>query len=116
MLKRYITHVTILTILAFLLGVAGWFGYCVTCYGQITLQWNSNREADLAGYKIYYGTSSGNYTHSVVVGLADHHWQSTTKYKLTRLKKNQRYYIAVTAFNLYGYESSFSNEVEGYAR
>jgi hypothetical protein len=80
MLKTYVTHVTILTILALLLGVAGWFGYCVTYYGQITLQWNSNREAALAGYKIYYETSSGHDTHSVVVVLADHFWQNTPNY------------------------------------
>ena len=27
-------------------------------YGQVTISWNRNGEADLAGYKIYFGTSA----------------------------------------------------------
>ena len=29
---------------------------------QATLAWNANTEGDLAGYKIHYGTASGNYS------------------------------------------------------
>jgi hypothetical protein len=38
-------------------------------YGQAILSWNRNTEADLAGYRIYYGPSSLNLPHSVNVGL-----------------------------------------------
>jgi len=27
-------------------------------YGQVTISWNRNGEADLAGYKIYFGTTA----------------------------------------------------------
>ena len=45
---------------------------------NVTFKWDANGEADLAGYKIYYGTSSGNYTNSVDVG-------NTTSYTQTGL-------------------------------
>jgi hypothetical protein len=34
----------------------------------VTLQWDPNLEADVAGYKVYYGTSSGQYQYYVDVG------------------------------------------------
>jgi hypothetical protein len=59
--------------------------------------------ADLAGYKIYYGSSSGSYTGSVTAG-------AVTNYVLTDLTPGA-YYIAVTAYNSSGDESGYSNEV-----
>ena len=35
---------------------------------DLKLAWNANSESDLAGYKIYYGTASGNYSVSKDVG------------------------------------------------
>ena len=109
-------RIAILCISALLLFFACWIGFSSYNDGEISLQWKSNREADLAGYIIYYGTSPGNYTGTIVVGLAEQSQPGMTSYKLTRLTKKQKYYIAVTAYNLYGYESSFSNEVDGHAR
>jgi len=71
---------------------------------QATLMWDPNTEADLAGYKIYYGYSSNNYEYSVDVG-------DQTTYTLTGLDPDATYYIAATAYNTSGYESDFSNEV-----
>jgi len=65
-------------------------------------------ESDLAGYKIYYGTSSKSYSGSVNVG-------NVTSYTLTGLTQGQTYYIAVTAYNTSGSESSYSSEVSGVA-
>src|SRR5207249_4246245 len=71
---------------------------------QVTLTWDPNTYPDLAGYKLYYGTSSGSYQFSVDVG-------NQTSYSLAGLLEGQIYYFAVTAYNSSGVESAFSNEV-----
>ncbi len=58
---------------------------------------------DLAGYKLHYGTSSGNYTASVSVGAG-------TSYVLSNLAAGT-YYFTVTTVNTGGVESAYSNEV-----
>lgn len=70
----------------------------------LTVTWQSNTEPDLAGYKIYYGTASGQYGVPISVDAA------TTSYQLTNLNPNTTYYVALTAFNLAGFESGFSDE------
>lgn len=59
---------------------------------------------DLAGYKIYLGTSSGAYTTTVDVG-------NSTTYSMTGLDVNKTYYYAVTAYDTSGNESNYSTEV-----
>src|SRR2546425_1622860 len=71
---------------------------------QVTLVWDPNTETDLAGYKLYYSTSSGSYQSSVDVG-------NLTSYTLSGLLEGRIYYFAVTAYNLSLGESGFSNEV-----
>src|SRR2546427_12261921 len=71
---------------------------------QVTLAWDPNTEPDLAGYKLYYGTSSGSYQFSVDVG-------NLTSYTLSGLLEGRIYYFAATAYNLSLGESGFSNEV-----
>ena len=58
---------------------------------------------DLAGYKVYYGTSSGVYDN--VIDVAD-----VTTYTLTDISP-ATYYFAVTAYDELGNESDYSNEV-----
>jgi hypothetical protein len=58
---------------------------------------------DLGGYKVYYGTSSGNYTVLKNVG-------NVTTYKVGNLSSGL-YYFAVTAYDTSGNESDYSNEV-----
>ena len=79
--------------------------------GQAILSWdppttNADCSAltDLAGYKIYYGTSSGNYSTVITVG-------NVTTYTVTGLTDNITYYFATTAYDSSGNESAFSNEV-----
>lgn len=75
------------------------------CLGaSFTLAWDPNQEPDLAGYKLYYGTSSGSYQQSVDVG-------NLTQYSLSGLQNGVTYYFAVTAYDTEGYESGYSNEV-----
>jgi hypothetical protein len=63
---------------------------------------------DVAGYKIYYGTTSGTYTASIDVGNA-------TSIPLATLAAAVPaagiYYIAVTAYDTAGNESVYSNEI-----
>ncbi len=75
------------------------------CLGAaFTLAWDPNTEPDLAGYKLYYGTSSGSYQQSVNVG-------NLTQYSLSNLQDGVTYYFAVTAYDTEGNESGYSNEV-----
>jgi hypothetical protein len=71
---------------------------------QVTLAWDPNTELELAGYKIYYGLLSDQYSSSVDVG-------NRTSYTLSNLADGKTYYFAATAYDQYGDESDFSNEV-----
>jgi hypothetical protein len=71
---------------------------------DITLAWDLNGEPDLAGYKLYLGNQSRNYTQVIDLGR-------TTQYTLRNLLDGTIYYFTLTAYNLKGLESSFSNEV-----
>ena len=75
--------------------------------GKVTLTWDPNQEADLAGYKIYWGRGAGNYTNSPqpTVGV------SANPQFTTPALPNGTWYFAVTAYNTAGKESGFSNEV-----
>jgi hypothetical protein len=79
--------------------------------GKAKLSWNrptantdGTRLTDLAGYKIYYGTSPGCYSEMIDVGKA-------TKRTIADLTDGLTYYFVATAYNKSGYESGFSNEV-----
>lgn len=48
----------------------------------VKLAWDPNTEADLAGYKIYYGYASGDYDTSIDVG-------NTTTFQITDLEYDQ---------------------------
>ena len=71
---------------------------------DVTLAWDDNTEPDLDGYKLYYGTSSRNYSASVDVG-------NTTQYTLSGLTEGTTYYFAATAYDSLDNESDFSAEV-----
>ena len=79
--------------------------------GPVQLSWVAPEEnvdgstlTDLAGYRIYYGTSSRNY--SDMVDLSN---PSTTAHTLTLASGD--YYVAMTALDADGNESGYSNEV-----
>jgi len=91
------------TVLAMLFLLTLFFATFVIA-AQVTLEWDPNSEPDLAGYKIYYGTSSENYDMSVDVG----NWTSCT---IAGFEEGATYYFAATAYDAYGNESDFSEEV-----
>ncbi|CAI4031827.1 hypothetical protein DNFV4_02248 [Nitrospira tepida] len=70
---------------------------------SVNLSWDANSESDLASYKVYYGTSPGNYTTNINVG-------KVTNYTVNGLATGRTYYFAVTALDNAGNESGFSNE------
>ncbi len=70
---------------------------------SVTLTWNANKEPYLAGYKVHYGCAPRYYGKSVNVGF-------TTTYTVTGLGLGT-YHFAVTAYDGFGRESGFSNEV-----
>ncbi len=68
---------------------------------------------DLAGYRIYWGTSGGTYGDNRDIGLPDCETVEENvvcRYALNGLDKGA-YFFAVTAYNAGGYESIMSNEV-----
>jgi hypothetical protein len=70
----------------------------------VTLQWDSNRESDIAGYIVAYGTQSGQLNNTVDVG-------NHTSYQFTNLEAGRPYFFAVRAYNTAGGMSAFSAEV-----
>ena len=80
--------------------------------GEAVLSWDSNDwtiDPDLAGYKIYYGAVSGNYTSTIDIGLINPDGVPT--YTVNNLAEGNTYYFVVTAYDTSGNESGFSNEV-----
>ena len=74
--------------------------------GQVTCVWDKNTEPDLAGYKIYYGNSSRNYSQSVNITSPN-----VTTWTISDLSEGQTYYFAATAYNTSLIESNYSAEV-----
>jgi len=72
--------------------------------GNATLAWDPSISPGVSGYRLYYGTSSGNHQNILNVG-------NTTKATVTGLTPGQTYYFVVTAYNSVGLESLPSNQV-----
>jgi hypothetical protein len=75
--------------------------------GTICLEWDRLPEA--SGYRVYYGTSPGQYGASIDVGGA-------TRFDIESLDDCRTYFVAVKAYNQAGESISFSNEVSGWPR
>jgi fibronectin type 3 domain-containing protein len=69
-------------------------------------QWDPNTETDLAGYKIYKGTSSGQYGAPIATLPA-----SATSYEADELQKGSTYFFVVRAFDTSGNDGSLSDEL-----
>ncbi len=72
--------------------------------GDVIVSWDPNSEADLLGYKIYYGTASRTYTDIMDVG-------NVTSRTISDLQEGVEYFFAVTAYDTANNESDFSAEV-----
>jgi hypothetical protein len=71
---------------------------------SVALAWNPSVATNVAGYKIYSGTGSHNYSTTNVVGTA-------TNATLTGLVEGKTYYFAATTYDSSGDESGFSTEL-----
>lgn len=69
-----------------------------------SLEWDPNPEPTIAGYHVYIGNSSRNYSRVVDVGLE-------TSIALTNLTQGITAFFAVTAYDTDRLESPFSDEV-----
>jgi hypothetical protein len=75
-------------------------------FSSLTLEWNPDVAANIAGYTLSWGTQSGVYPDSVDVG------NQTTR-EVTGLVDQTRYYFVVRAYDTAGMVSSPSTEVSG---
>lgn len=69
-----------------------------------TTNTDGSQLTDLAGFRVYYGTSSESYSNSVDVG-------NVASCYVTGLGTGDTYYFAITAYDLIGNESGYSNEL-----
>ena len=64
------------------------------------------KQSDIGGFKVYYGTRSGDYIRELTLLPTDR------SYTITGLITGVIYYSVMTAFGVNGQESAFSNESE----
>jgi hypothetical protein len=97
-------------VLAVTVMIIAFFSILRTSSFGALLVWDANNETDLAGYQLYYGTSSRNYEFVVDMG-------SVTAYNLKNLnlRESFNYYIALTSYDYSGNESDFSEEIDYFA-
>jgi hypothetical protein len=74
------------------------------CAAEVTLAWDPNPEAEVQGYRVYYGKASGYYTNVVDVG-------NRTDCVIQGLEAGTTYFFACTAYSATGDESNFSSEI-----
>jgi hypothetical protein len=78
-----------------------------TAHAQTTssasLAWNRSTSSGVAGYRLYQGVASGNYTNKISV--------TQTNATVSGLVSGVKYFFSVTAYTSTGLESPFSNEI-----
>jgi PKD repeat protein len=73
--------------------------------GSLNLAWDASTSANVAGYKLYYGQTSNNFTSNVDVG-------NKTTFQVAGLTDGVKYFFAVKGYNsARTLESGYSNEV-----
>jgi hypothetical protein len=86
-----------------------WLVCAVGLHAQtVTLTWDASPSANLAGYRVYYGTNSRAYGVVTNAGLV--------RTQCVILPRTGRWFFAATVYDTNGLESLFSNEVEWEAK
>ena len=93
------------------------FFFCIASgYAMdITLQWDTNTEPDLAGYEVYYKTNSSGEPYDgtgATEGDSPIDVGDITTFTLHSLADGVTYFFVVTAYDSEGLESDYSNEVD----
>jgi hypothetical protein len=70
---------------------------------SLQVTWHANTETDLAGYKVYYGTTSKTYGQPIDVGNAN-------SYQIKNVQAGTYYYVSLTAYDTCWNESAKSGE------
>jgi hypothetical protein len=70
---------------------------------QVSIGWEASSGPDLAGYKLYYGTTSRSYDYSLDVG-------NSNSCTISGLEEGKTYYFACTAYDSDHKETGFSKE------
>ena len=80
---------------------------------DLTLGWDPNDEPNLEGYGVYYrkGAPGPPFNLFGYVTLNELRNHNNPAFTLDALEKGARYYFAITAYDTFGNESSFSNSV-----
>ena len=71
---------------------------------QVTIAWDPNPQPEVEGYKLYHGATSGQYSGASDIG-------DQTSATLSGLQAGITYFIAATAYDVYGNQSNYSEEV-----
>ncbi len=71
---------------------------------QVTLAWDQSTDPQVVGYKLHYGTSSGEYSAVFDAG-------NQPAATLSGLQSGVPYFFAATAYDAYGNQSGYSAEV-----
>lgn len=79
---------------------------CAMSQPHVVVSWQANSESDLANYKIYYGQESRVYDNVKIVA------KSKNTEQIYGLIDSTAYFFALTASDIVGNESIYSNEVE----
>jgi uncharacterized repeat protein (TIGR02543 family) len=84
-------------------------GFCLSSFDlcalqTVTVAWDANTEPDIAGYKVYYGTASRNYSNVIDVG-------KVTSFSVPSLLEGTTYYFAVIAYSAPDGPSDYSPEI-----
>ena len=85
----------------------GVFGLGISDDAHVQFVWRANSEADLAGYRLYVGTTPGVYAGFIDVG-------NVTTFKVSDLIRGMTYYFALTAYNTSGMESDPTPELSAH--
>jgi hypothetical protein len=81
-------------------------GFAAPAFAQssVTVAWDPSSGSDIAGYRLYQGGASAKYTNVVDTG-------KLTTATVSGLVLGATYYFAATAYDSFGLESDYSNEI-----